>query len=447
MPHEPDGAAGSIGLPALTRRVVASQSLFTAGNTPTVGGFFNYFVSGYQPSALWLAVLQAAPEFFETAGLFARPLIARVASRKALWMVTVLVARLAALGVPWIAVRAGADWTTHEALLAILGCVAVWYVCQGIGYVAFLSWLSDLAPEQRWGRFFAARQTAHLLTSLLVYSVAIWGSVWVRNNLGPDQRTVFYVAAFTGGGLLTMLAILPMWRVPPREPRSSLHSRGWLQSLRVAVRDRHFRCLLGWSAHLALFQGMTQAVLTKYQIEVLKIPLEGFLVMNGLMLLLQAGLSLIAGRISDRTGDVRALQWGTLLVSTALIFPLLATPATWYLQFGAYVVWGLFGIVNLCSQTLALRLAPRSDNTIHLGLFRPLTGFVAALAGLAGGFWLDQLLAQEWSRELWGRTWTGFHLLFAISLVGRAFAATWLFAARIGSEQPVVRKFESGRDG
>jgi predicted MFS family arabinose efflux permease len=138
----------------------------------------------------------------------------------------------------------------------------------------------------------------------------------------------------------------------------------------------------------------------------------------------------VAGRISDRFGDLRALIVSSFAVSLAIVFPLIATRERWYLQFGAYAVWGLFGIVNLCSQTLALRLAPRGDNTIQLSLFRQVSGLLAGLAGLVGGWWLDRLLATA------GGAISPYHILFGVSLVGRLTAPFWLLGIREPRPEP-----------
>jgi Na+/melibiose symporter-like transporter len=217
----------------------------------------------------------------------------------------------------------------------------------------------------------------------------------------------------------------------PAVPSHAVFDRQkFIDPLKAALLDRNFRFLLLWAVHMALAQGLTQAVITKYQIEVLKIPLDGYLRMAAVMLSIQIVLSVVAGYLSDRVGDRNVLFVSHLLLSFAMVFPLLATPEHPQWQMGAYVVWGLFGVVNVVMYTLAWRLAPRSDNTSFLALFRPLAGLTAALAGIAGGVWLDQLLRGGWSTELFGRTWTGFHLLFVVSFLGRFTAPWWLLGIR-----------------
>jgi MFS family permease len=418
----------------VTARVVATQTLFTAGHALTTGGFFNYFVSSYKPTATWLAVLQAAPEFFETAGLFARPIVMQLMSRKALWIAGLVLGRLAALAIPLVAIL-GQGATAGEVLPWIFVAVGVWYALQGLSYIAFLSWLSDLAPERAWGRVFASRQLVYIVMTWVMATVGGHAVRWQRANLPPDQQFWFYVLAFLIGGLVAASSFLPMRSLPAVPTRTVFERDRFLKPLRAAVADRDFRFLLLWVTHMAFAQGLTQAVLTKYQIEVLKIPFDGYLRMTAIMLSIQAVLSIVAGFLSDRVGDRNVLFAAHLLLSVAMVFPFLATPEHPDWQYGAYITWGLFGVVNVVMYTLAWRLAPRSDNTSFLGLFRPLGGLTAALAGIIGGICLDRLLGWKWSVSLAGREWTGFHLLFLVSFVGRATAPFWLLGIRQEREQ------------
>jgi Na+/melibiose symporter-like transporter len=253
---------------------------------------------------------------------------------------------------------------------------------------------------------------------------------WQKSHLPDDQQFWFYVIAFTIGGIVAALSFVPMATLPAIKTVPAFEPGRMIGPLKSALADRDFRFLLLWAGHMALAQGLTQAVITKYQIEVLRIPLDGYLRMVAIMLSIQAVLSIIAGYLSDRLGDRNLLFFSHLLVGLAMVFPLLATPEHPDWQLGAYVTWGLFGIVNVVMSTLAWRLAPRSDNTSYLGLFRPLTGLTAAAAGIVGGVWLDRLLKAGWSTDLLGRSWTGFHLLFLASLLGRVTAPFWLLGIR-----------------
>jgi MFS family permease len=237
---------------------------------------------------------------------------------------------VAALGIPAMAFPAlrppGID-----PLLIILLCVAVWYACQGPSYAAYISWLSDLAPERRWGRFFAARQMATLAIALLVPTAASFARErWLR-GLPDAARDTSFAVIFIGGGLLAVASILPLLRLPDIPLRTRFVRRPWWSLLRSAFADRSYRYLLVQSWWLSCAQGLSQAALFKYQVDILKIPISIHYVLTSVMLGLQLPLAAVAGRISDRYGDRGPLLLSLLAVSPALGLWLVATPETWWL--------------------------------------------------------------------------------------------------------------------
>ena len=419
----------TISLTQLTRRVIAGQALFTAGHVLSTGGFLFYFANEFRPAAVLLALLQCTPEVAESAGILVRPLMARLGGRKRTWIISLLLARVMALGVPLTALPA-IRLSEVEPIWIIIGCVAVWYVAQGISYIAYLSWLSDLVPDHNWGRFFATRNIAILLVMLTVPVIAgMARSRWLATMAG-DAQLVSYVIIFAVGGLLTLASIIPMLGVPNVPVRTAAGVTPSWSLLADCLSRRSFRLLLIYSWWLSFAQGLTQAAFFKYQVDVLKIPVTTYYLMSSLMLGLQLPLTIWAGRLSDRYGDRRPLIISTFAVSLAMVFWLLADPSTWWLLFGAYAVWGLFGVVNLCGQNLALRLAPPSDNTLHLALFRQFGGLLSGIAGLLGGLWLDRLLSSGEPIMIGGVALTPFATIFAVSFAGRATAACWLLLIR-----------------
>lgn len=431
-PEASPPAGGS--LASVTRRVVIGQLLFSTGHVLSTGGFLYYFANEFRPSAAFFALLQIMPEVAEAAGLFVRPLLPWFGGRKRAWMTLLVVGRLAALGVPAMAFPV-LQPKSFDPFWVILACVALWYACQGLSFVAYLSWLSDLAPERRWGRFFAARQMATILISLVVPLTAVLvRERWLR-TLPEGAKDWSFAAIFSIGGLLALCSILPLARLPdiPRGDELQRFSLGPL--LQRIAGDRSLRRVLAGSWWLSCAQGLSQAALFKFQTDMLHIPLSRYYVLTSVMLGLQLPLAALAGRISDRYGDRRPLMIALLAVSPALLFVMTATPETWWLLFGAYALWGLFGIVNVCQQNLVLRLAPPSDNTLHLGLFRQIGGVLAGIAGLIGGLWLDALLRDSAGIPFAGHLLGPFQIVFAVSLLGRMTAPLWL----IGIDEPEHR--------
>ncbi|MGE0374200.1 MAG: MFS transporter [Planctomycetaceae bacterium] len=419
----------------VTRAVTASQLLFSAGNVLTTGGFLYYYADAFGPSAFQFSFLLILPELAESVGFLARPLSKRVGSRKRTWLASLLTARLFALGVPLMAapvLTSGEAWP-FEMLAA---WVAGWYVLQGIAYACFISWLSDLMPQTNWGRLFARREIAMLGIKLVIpVAVGILRREWA-DSLPDEQKLVTYVSIFVAGNLIVAASVFPMWRLPDQvaERDAGPKERRTISTLTVladVLRDRSFRWILLHSWWLSLAQGLTQSAFFKYQTSVLRLPVETFYVLNGLMLALQLPLTAWAGRLSDRERDKPVLFWSVTAVSGAMVFWLAATPGRWWLLTGAYVVWGLFGFVNVCGLNLMLKLAPHGDNTAQISLFRQMGGLCAALAGLAGGWWLDRLTSAAMSLAIGEFVLGPYQIVFLASFLGRATAGLWVLPIRM----------------
>lgn len=407
----------------VTRAVVYSQMLFVAGHSLTTGGFLSYFFEEFGPSAFALALLQILPDASEASGLTARWINRRAGGHKKTWAITFLLARLSALLIPFSLFWEFTSLHTQPQIY-ILSCVVLWHVFQGIAFVTYLSWLSELVPEVGWGRFFARRNIAELMIRLVVpIGIALLRRK-VLDASPHDLEVISYAVIFTLGSGLCLTSMLPLLRLPDSVPPSRNDSAVATSLLSSLMSSRAFLLLLAHGWWLSLFQGLTQAVLFKFRVRVLGISLETFLLLNALMYALQIPLSLWAGRLCDRGRDWDAYLWSLLVVSAAMLVYLSATASTWWLLFLAHALFGVFGMVNVCNFTIALKLAPEKDNLMHLALFRQIGGLLAGIAGLVGGLWLDDLI-QNASNPADGLDW-GCRLLMLISWLGRVTAVLWL---------------------
>lgn len=401
----------------MTRAVVWSQMLFTAGNSLTIGGFLNYFVNEFDPAMLFVAAIQITPESAEAFSYSTRQVLRVVHSRKWLWIAGLVMARLIALLIPCSMFFTE---NSSSALTIILVSLAGWHLLQGVSYCSYISWLSELVPERNWGAFFAKRKMASLLVAIVVpTSAGLLRKYWL-GPLDDDWQLRSYVVIFVAGALLAISAVLPLLRFPDRPFFEPQRDRTINLSQRRDL-SRMFRWLLTSRWWLSFFQGLTQGLLVTYSIRVLKIGLEEYYVLSGIMLLLQMGASYYAGKLCDRNLEVQVLIWSLIGVSFAMWFWWGATPETKWLAAGAYVLWGGFGFVNMALHNLTLKLAPRDDNAREISLSRLGSGAVAGFAGLVGGFCFDQMkLWPDWS-EL-----AVYQTLFLISWGGRFTAALWL---------------------
>lgn len=408
----------------VVRLVMVSQLLFTAGNSLTIGGFFNYFVYEFHPSALFLAVLQIAPESAEALGFLGREIALRLRNRKWIWIVFLVLARSLALLIP-VALLYHNGAGTAFPLYWILACTIGWYVCQGIAYINYISWLSDLVPQVNWGRLFARRQMASLLIAVTVpIAAGLLRQHYIR-GLSPDVQRWSYAVIFLAGGVLTLSSILPMLRLPEVRWRSGRESTG-LSFGRFLVRSRSLQLLLASRWWLAFFQGLTQTAFFKFQVDILEIRLETYYLLSAVMLLLQLPMSWLGGVLSDRGHDKPSLIVSMAVISLSLGFWMAATPATWWLLFGAYGLWSLFGVINVTGQNLCLKLSPAGDNSGQFALYHQVGGLIAGIAGLIGGWWLDRVLPGSAGLS----AVSVYQTMFLVSAVGRLMAPLWLLPIR-----------------
>ncbi|MEZ6056438.1 MAG: MFS transporter [Planctomycetaceae bacterium] len=418
----------------VTRAVVISQFLFAAGHLLTTGGFLYYFANALKPTATMFSVLLIVPELCEVVSLWCRPIIIRLGSRKRTWLCFFLLARFAALAIPLMAFPQF-RFSNTVSFWIIVVALAVSSLCQSISYVAYLSWLSDIVPRKSFGSFFALRRLATLVIMVSIpYLTSLLRGDWSHWQSSDDIRWAYVTVFLTGGGLLLLTAI-PLMRLPDipvswneQEGRRTRWSRELLHTI---WKNRPLRFVLISSWWLAAAQGLTQTVFYLFQTRYLHLPIGVYFLMAALMYSMQIPFNWIGGYLSDRIGDRGPLLISLPLVSLAMIFWLLATPEHPEWLYGAYAVWGLFGLINICERNLLLRVAPRSDNTIPLALSRGGGGVLAALAGLAGGALLDSLLTHNADAPH-----VAYRSLFVVSFILRVTAPLWLLKVTPRPQSP-----------
>ena len=431
---------------SIIRRVLLGQLLFSAGHALTTGGFLNYFANPFfKGFAVAFAVLQVTPEAAESLAIVTRWLVLRWGGRKTVWWVSLVLARLAALGIPAL-VYAGLTPGAAGAIPAIIALSGLWYLLQGVSYTAYLSWLSDLVPEVQWGRMLGRRSMAiSLVTVCMTFSAAA-----IMDRIGlwsAGERLNAYLVLFGVGGALCLASILPMIGLPamrvsvrgsreldgailvgpppsalPHAPPSLFASI--VPSLRLSFSDLAFRRFLFGCWQLSFFQGLTQSAQYQFSANVLRVTQFEYYEMLSVMLLLQIPLAAIGGWLVDRGHDRQLMVGGLLALSLAMGCWVMST---WYGDawlMAAYVVWGLFGLVNVAQPSLALKLAPRSDNSVQLSLFKQIGGLLAAVSGMLGGLVLDHFSVGQGLPPLEVFRW-----MFLVSGIGRALSALWFWKA------------------
>ena len=425
----------------LSRSVIVNQMLFTAGYSLTSRGFLVFFAADLGASTRTITWILTLPELVGLLAIFTPFVLAWAKNKKRLFIGSSILSRVTSLIIP-LTVLLPSSQGKFELLLA---AIILTGILQAFAYTAYLSWLSDLAPEQSWGRFFARRNMAKVGVLILVPFLGALLRDRFRNDLQLEQwRLLGYVILFGLGNLLQLISLYPLLKWPAIAEdgiNSAIHPKKTSQEKPIRLsspnridqakwKKQSFIFVLLFSWWLAFFQGLTQTAFFLHSYRTLHISMTTYYLIVGGMYLTQLFLTWWAGRQGDRHGYRNMLMLSTLIVSFSLICWIKSIDGAWVWIIGAYLLWGGFGVVNLSLQNLLLTVVPKSKNTFPIALRRNGAGLIAGLTGLAGGFWLERMMQNDQSVVLlWGEV-NPFLFLFLVSFAGRLLAPLWLIGVK-----------------
>lgn len=412
----------------LSRDVVTNQLLFTAGYSLTSGGFLVFFAADLGASTSTTTWVLTLPELVGLFAMLTPALLHGVKNKKSLFLGCSVLSRLALLLIP--AALFLPDSKLRFPLL--ISSMVLMGIFQSVAYTAYLSWLAELAPQRSWGRFFARRNMAKAAVLILVPFGGAMLRDWFRNGIQEEQwQLAGYIITFGVGNLLQLVSLVPLlkWKAGTvaeevNQSRPEPDHSGFARSVRLPVRSLIFILIFSW--WLALFQGLTQTAFFLHSYRNLHLAMTQYYALTGSMYLLQLLSSWWAGKYADRNGYRDLLIASTWIVSFSLLFWAGSMDGRWIWLWGAYLLWGGFGAVNLSLQNLLLEIVPQEINTLPIALRRYGSGLIAGLTGLAGGYWLEQMLTAKENVLLpWGEV-NPFLFLFLLSFAGRFLAPLWL---------------------
>lgn len=386
----------SLIVPHGRRRALAwghvNAALWAGGNALTTGSLISYLARDLGAAGLGLSLILAAPNLAGLLRLLAPPLIYRVGTARRAAIGLFAISYLLIVGLPILAGVPLADRSRAVALM--IGLLFAHQLFEYLGIVAMWTWWADLVPRQIRGRYFARRQQVQLAVSIPVLLASGYYLDRWRGAAGEDpQRLLLAYAVPTGIGAVILLAsVLPLLRMPatrryPR-PEASLT----LRAIALPFGDPRFRGLLVFRGWFSLANGISQVVQNVFlPKDVLRIDVTP---MNAMRVTTQLGQltgARAVGRWSDRFGNRPVLVLGQLCVSVALVFFLIARPETWWLLFGAWVLFAAYVAHNICLPNLALKLSPEIERPGYVAAAEAIASLLHAVSTVVGGLTFDYL--------------------------------------------------------
>src|SRR6476469_8320564 len=102
-----------------------------------------------------------------------------------------------------------------------------------------------------------------------------------------------------------------------------------------------------------------------------------------------------AGRLVDRFGNRPVMIVSQFIVSSGLIFFLVATPERPWLIGGAFLVWSAYAGLNVGLDNIKLKLAPADNNAPFVAIYYATGDLANGVATVIGGCIYDHLAAQK----------------------------------------------------
>ncbi|MGL4595108.1 MAG: hypothetical protein ACRCUY_10300 [Thermoguttaceae bacterium] len=341
--------------------------------------------------AFWFGTVLAIPRFAGIFRLFTPVFIDWSGHRKRFCIVALITAPLIVSAIPLLlpmAVHLSQDGFAPTILL--WGIIAIWSLynlVQYMGIVALFSWFGDFVPEETRGQFFGRREAwfiAGLASGLICMG---FYSIYVIDQLPKDvPRWTGYlaptycslVALFCSAG-----ALMAIPETPWKRRTDSIGIR--LLTLLAPLSDKRFAAFVFFGCWVQMSQALTQGAQSSFSIAFLGISMVVNLALSSTTRVGQWMVGSTTGRLTDFLGTLPIMMTSLILAASGSLFYYFAEKETWWLLFGAALVWIFWIGVNIGITRTIVDLSPKLDNAPYFAVYFTLSAICFALFTWIGG--------------------------------------------------------------
>jgi len=343
-----------------------------------------------------IGILAAIPSVTQFLQIPAIILVEKLRNRRRLNFFTQLGNRLGVLFmalIPFIA-------TGQVGLILLIGAMAIQSTFTAIGAPSWNSWLTDLVPPDRLGRFFSKRMA---LMGIMSIVISLLGGQFINNWLLTVNPTDTF-AQLCGYSIIFFIAFLSgMFAIyftitAPEPPMKTRHERiSYSKLLAEPFKDENYSNLLKFSAAWELSTSFAGPFFTVYLLDVNILGLEIAFV-AGLVALTQLTSVIFLrlwGRLSDRFSNKSILQ---VTLPIFVIGTFLWTFSSIARDYGfliplilmIHILNGFSSAgVHLSANNIGMRLAPRGESASYLAARGSVVALVGTIAPITAGILAD----------------------------------------------------------
>ncbi|MBM3314434.1 MFS transporter [candidate division WOR-3 bacterium] len=412
-------------------RVSIVEGAFAMLYATLAGGMFLTGLALYSgANSLQLAFITAIPPLATGFGFLSGYLVRRAGSRKRLVLWTAGLGRAAFFVlVPFLLLRG------HAGLPLLFAVMLGSSILMNIAGTTWTSWMSDLVPEQRRGRFFGLRNAIHSAVGVAVAYLAGRGMDWLK---AQGHEPLGYGLAFGLAALFGTVSTVLLVRQPEPElpARPQLNFRATLVG---PLHEPQFRRLMTFLG--AWF--LTGTLASPFYLPHLMKNLHFSFAAIGVYSVVGGGLGVLFqlfwGRVIDRFGSRPVTVVTFAMTGLMPLMWVFATPSfrlpIWLDAVMNGVVWtgGSLGLWNLL-----LDLADHPEHKeSYFAIYGVVTGLGAFVASLLSGTIAHALDLAGFRVVVAGREFVSYHVLFCAAGVFRFVMLPLLLRVQERDSKPV----------
>ena len=415
-------------LPGIMTKHIYTGAMGNVWAFLVMGIFFTYFGNAIGMTLFDWGVMGGLSCFFLTAELIGARLTRRVGRRKWLWFWFAVMARtlrLAGVIASW--------WLfTHghrgAAVTILILSISLSSLFGALSTPPWMSWLADLIPTARHGRFWA-RRTWWINVSVIA---AVLPAAWLIDRMPADGNfklnmsvCIFAVGTVVGLADIFIHGTIPEPRMPKPEEKANFR-----EQLLEPLRDKRYRQWLHFVALWTFGMSLGGSMMMIYLVENLGIKDDMLVGTIVVVVLGQLGVLLGSrkyGYLVDRFGVKPVLFWGHIGWA---FFPFLWFWATrdnaiYLVGLASFAAGSAANAAVIAANKLITRFPPPGHRVATYTAISNCVSYVSSgLAWITAGTigWL----VGPGHIDRWGISFCAFHVLFGISFIMRMGVALFL---------------------
>jgi MFS family permease len=369
----------------------------------TSGTFLTAMAIHMGASNFQLGLFAALPTFTTIFQLLSIWLVQRFKNRKLIASVFNLLARLPLIAIGVMPLLFSGS-TTIQVLLILL---FFQHIFGDIAGASWNSWMKDLIPGERLGKFFSKRsRMAQALNVTLSLATAMCLD-YVKTNY-PAHEITAYTTLFLAGGVLGMVSVFMLLRTP--EPKPTPMDDKVLKLFGNSLKNKNFRNLLAFNSLWAFALNLATPFFAVFMMKTIGLPLS-YVIGLGIIAQLSSIASIqLWGKYSDRFSNKTIISiCAPLYIACIMAFAFTAMPAsqltTLAILLGIHIFSGVSTAgINLALSNIGFKLAPKKEAIVYLSAKNMFVAFFSTLAPIVGGLMADFFTSHQlkWNIQIGG---------------------------------------------